>query len=786
MSHTAVYGGPQALDFLDTYCERCHNDIRFSGNWSLSDVALTDIALGKHLDRWELVLRLTRDGAMPPRQRKHPPPSQAQRQQFTGWLQAQLDARMAEHPDPGRTVFRRLNRAEYANAVRDLLHLDVELASALPADDSGYGFDNIADLLSVSGTLVDRYFAVAEKASRLAVGLGPMQPVLTVHQVPKSGSILNQGIPSYERRANEHLPIDSRGGSAFAFYAPQDGQYEISGYLNANTNNEVDRLEENHYRQRVTLNAGPHWIGMSFRQRLSLDERVQTLRNTVDIVPMPDTAPQMLALDFVVDGARVGTQQVPSYHMSERFAQQNFSRDVLQINVEGPFDAQPDGVTPARQHILSCRPGKSAASERRCARQILSRLMRQAYRRPLQRKDTQRLMTLFEAARAEAGFNEAIASAIHGILISPSFLYVVEHDNRPVNKGSNYRISDVAFATRLALFIWSSIPDEALLKQAQRGKLRDPTVLRNELTRMLNDPKAAALTENFAGQWLYLRNLEHHQPDVMTYPEFDVPLRQSMQAETEAYFSHLMRDNGSLLNLIRSDYTFLNERLAQHYGIQGVSGPQLRRVSLKPEDARGGVLGHASLLTLTSYGNHTSVVRRGQWILNSLLAAPPPPPPPDVPALVAQKDGRALTAREQLILHREDPACASCHVKMDPLGLALENFNAIGGYRRLDAGHVIDATAQMPDGTLFDGIQGLQDVLLTQKDQFTRPFTEHMLTYALGRGIEAVDRPTIRAIAQATAADNYRIHSVLLGIVESYPFNYRRRETSSSNLVTSR
>ena len=342
----------------------------------------------------------------------------------------------------------------------------------------------------------------------------------------------------------------------------------------------------------------------------------------------------------------------------------------------------------------------------------------------------------------------------------------------------NYQISDLAFATRLALFLWSSLPDDELLSVAKRGKLRKPAVLRAQLARMLQDAKAEALTKNFAGQWLYLRNLAHHQPDVMAFPEFDVPLRQSMQAETEQYFATLIRDNGSLLALLSSDYSYLNQRLAEHYGIEGVYGPQLRKVTFPADQARGGVLGQASLLTLTSYGNHTSVVRRGQWILNSLLAAPPPPPPPDVPALVSQKDGRALTAREQLVLHREDPACASCHVKMDPLGLALENFNAIGGYRSLDAGHMIDAKAELPDGTTFEGLPGLQDVLLERKDQFTRAFVEHMLTYALGRGIEAADRPTIRAIARDVANQDYQMHTVLMGIITSYPFNYRRNPDS--------
>ena len=760
--------------FLEAHCGHCHNDIDYAGNWSLADFSVTAIARGEELAHWELVLTQTRDGTMPPLQRRRSPPTAAARAGFVERLEAALDARARAHPDPGRSVFRRLNRAEYANAVRDVLQLDVDLRPALPADDSGYGFDNIADLLSVSGTLVDRYFAAAERASRLATGLGATAPERAVHQVPKAGSILNQGIPSHDRRAHPRLPIDSRGGDAFLFHAPQSGEYDISGYLNANTNNEVDRLAENRYGARVRLDAGPHWIGMSFRKRHGLDERVQTLRNTTDIVPMPSQAPLDLQLDVIVDGVRAATLSVPSYHMSERFAQQNFLRDVLQIDVEGPFNATGSEEAPAYRHLFSCHPRSAEVTEPACAAEILGRLQRIAFRRPIDDADLQPLLRLFESARQDNRFEVALATAIQALLLSPSFLFVAEPPDSLEPAGAHQRISDTAFATRLALFLWSSVPDATLLDLAGSGRLREPDVLREQVRRMLRDERASALTHNFAGQWLFLRNLEHHRPDVMLFPDFDEPLRQSMRAETETFFSALLRDNASLLELIDSDYTYLNERLARHYGIDGIRGTQLRRVNLAPDQRRGGVLGQASLLTLTSYGNHTSVVRRGQWILDSLLAAPPPPPPPDVPALVARKEGRALTAREQLALHREDPACAACHVRMDPLGLALENYDAVGAFRTHDNGHLIDPATQLPDGTAFAGLAGLQRILLARKDQFTRAFTEQLLTYALGRGIEAVDRPTIRAIARAAAADDYRIHSVVLGIAASYPFNHRR------------
>jgi len=779
----AIADAGDANGFLRDYCENCHNDWDLKGNWSLDMVSAREIARGENLAAWENIFRMIRDGAMPPPDKDQPP--SAEREAFTAWLQAGLDGYAARHPNPGQARLRRLNRAEYANAVRDLLALDVDLDEQLPGDDAGYGFDNIADLLSVSSTLLDRYFAVAGAASRLAVGAVPATAVLTSYQVPKDGSILNQGIPSWNERRSDDLPLDSRGGGAFAFYAPHDGTYEISGYLNANTNNEVDRLEANRYALEVSLPAGPHRLGMSFRKRLGLDESVQTLRNTTDIVPLPAAPPEDLALDFVVDGARVGTVMVPSYHLSPRFAQHNFPRDVLQIDVAGPLRAHGPGDTPSRRRVLICRPAEPApdaalptAAERRCAGRILTALTRRAYRRPVDEADIEPLLQVFADARGDAGFERAIAASLQALLVSPQFLFLVERDPVDAPPGTAHRISDLEFASRLALFLWSSLPDDELLRIAEGDRLRRPPVLRAQLQRMLADPRAAALTENFAGQWLYLRNLDFHRPDVMAFPDFDVRLREALRQETERFFAALVRDDDSVLALLDSDHSYLNERLAKHYGIDGVLGTPLRRVTLPAESPRGGVLGQGSLLTLTSYGNHTSVVRRGQWILDSLLAAPQPPPPPDVPALVAERDGEALNAREQLALHRADPVCASCHVKMDPLGLALERFDAVGAYRELDAGRPIDVRATLPDGSRLEGLAGLKAYLLTQRDQFTRALTEQLLTYALGRGIEAYDRPTIRAIAASTAEQDYRMHALLEAIVTSYPFNHRRTPSS--------
>ena len=789
----AVPAGADAMDadrateLLDRYCDRCHNDFRMSGDWSLSMVDAGEIARGENLEAWERILRMTRDGAMPPADRDQP--TTEERHAFTGWLRAQLDDRAAAAPDPGRATLRRLNRAEYANAVRDLLHLDVDLTAALPADDSGYGFDNIADVLTVSTTLMDRYFAVAGRASRLAVGLGPDEPVLTRFRVPKDGSILNQGIPARDERWSAALPLDSRGGAAFEFYAPQDGTYELGAWLNANTNNEVDRLEEAHHTLRVRLPAGPHVVGATFRKRLALDESVQTLHNDTDIVHLPVGPPEDLVLDFVVDGARVGETMVPSYLMTERYAQQNFPRDVLQIDVEGPFDATGPGDTPSRRRILTCTPEDFAnaaprtvpvaltgatAAERACANEIITPLASAAWRRPPEPAEIDALLDVFDAARRDTGFEGAVATMLQALLVSPSFLFLIEADPPDSLPGEVRPLTGSELAARLALFLWSSLPDAELRALGDLDLLLRPGALEAQVERMLDDPRAAALTENFAGQWLFLRNLEFHRPDVFAFPDFDEPLRRAMRAETEHYFAALLREDRSALELLDSDSTFLNARLAEHYGIAGVRGTELRRVTLPEGARRGGVLGHGSLLTLTSYGNHTSVVRRGQWILDALLAAPPPPPPPDVPALVAERDGRALNAREQMALHREDPACASCHVKMDPLGLALEQYDAVGAWRTLDAGRPIDAHAELPDGTVFEGLPGLQEILLDRRDQFARGFAEHLLTYALGRGLTAADQPTVRAIADAAAADDYRMRRFVIEVAKSLPFTHRR------------
>lgn len=758
-------------ELLDTYCSRCHNDERLSGNLTFSNLAASDLATGANLEQWEKILRMTTRGEMPPPSR--PQPTSDERASFTQWLESSLDHYAVEHPNPGRATIRRLNRAEYANAVRDLLAVDVDVSTELPADDSGYGFDNIADVLSVSPTLMDRYLVVAGRIARLATGLGPDKPFVTTYTVPKDGSIKNQGLPSYDERMSDDLPLDSRGGAAFHYYAPHDGNYEISGYLNANTNNEVDRLKEARVSLRVPLKAGPHSVGLTFRKQLTLDESVQTLHNTTEIVVLPAEPPSKIPLDFIVDGARVGHTAVPSYHMSPRFSQANFLRDVLQIDVEGPFDAAGPGSTPSRRKIFTCTPSRATAEEA-CAKKILSPLVRQAYRRPVGAGDIEPLLKVYRAARAATDFNHGIEASIEALLVAPSFLFLYESDPPGSSPGFVHPISDLEFASRLALFLWSSAPDEELIALAAQNRLRKPGQLEKQLNRMIADPRAQALTANFAGQWLYLRNLEYQRPDVFLFPGFDTRLRSAMKRETELFFSSVLRENRSVLDFIRTDYTFVNERLAAHYGIEGVRGTAFRKVTLDGASPRGGLLGQGSILTVTSYANRTSPVKRGKWILDNLLAAAPPPPPPDVPALKFTQAGRPLNAREQMELHRSDPACASCHVKMDPLGLSLERYDPVGAVRAQDAGRPIDVSAKMPDGTAFDGLTGLQSVLLDRKDEFVHALAERWLVYALGRGLEAYDQAAVRTIARAAAQDDYRIRALLLGVVKSEPFNQRK------------
>ncbi|WP_339723319.1 DUF1592 domain-containing protein [uncultured Paraglaciecola sp.] len=789
----------QAYELIYERCEGCHNDYIFDGNWSVEDVDASDISHGKNQKIWEAMLKAVSMGDMPPEKKKQLTPEQ--KASLLHWLETSLDSYSVQNPNPGRATIRRLNRSEYANSVRDLLALDVDVTDSLPGDDSGYGFDNNADVLGVSTTLLERYLSVAGKLSKLATGVAGSSASKKSYLVPKDGPLQNSGVPAFDLRMADDLPLDSRGGGSFDFYAPKTGLYEVAGFINANTNNEVDRLEIHRHSYTLTLPAGSHNIGLSFRKSLALSEYVPTVREGTDYVVLPESEPTELDLDFILNGSRVYTKKVPSYHMSSRFSQAAFLRDVLEIEVIGPLDTnkppqlkngasdaiQTDTTeTPSFAKIFVCLPDsadstkQSTKAELECATKIIAKLSAEAYRRPTGDADIQPLLHIFKQARADLNFRASIATTIQALLVAPSFLYIQETTPITAAAGSVYKINDYEFAARLALFLWSSLPDQELTDLAKQGKLREPNILRQQIKRMLESQKAQALTDNFAGQWLYLRNLPHHFPDVFAFPQFTIPLRHAIKRETELFFTRILKDDLGIFDFLNADYSYLNEQLANHYGIEGVKGSGFRKVTLDKHTNRGGLLGQASILTLTSNPNHTSPVKRGKWILDNLLAASPPPPPPDVPSLIAEHDGLALSAREQLARHRADPVCAACHVRMDPLGLALEKYDAVGAQRTMYAGQKIDVTAQMPDGTHFEGLNGLNTVLWDRRERFAQAFIDRLLTYALGRGLEPSDQPTIRTIARQASPEGYRIHSIIEAVVSSTPFNFKKAPEASN------
>jgi mono/diheme cytochrome c family protein len=752
---------------LMQYCTGCHNDKLKTAGMSVVPLDANNLQADQAV--WEKILRRVSLGEMPLRGAPRPPKEKLQA--FTQWLAKSLDDQAAAHPNPGHATVRRMNRTEYANAVRDLLGLNVDFSKDMPADDTGYGFDNIADVLTVSPTLMDRYITVAGRISRMATGQSSRKVITTDYKLPKDLFVNGFGVASYNERASDDLPLDSRGGGAFKFYAPYDATYTIQVFLNANTSEEGEIDAHNRFEVKVPLKAGLRTIGASFPKQLALDEHV--VPKSVLGPREPAAAPVPIPLDVQVDGVRVKQLMVPSVATGPNVSQSFYLRDVMQISVVGPYDVKGAGDTPSRRKIFICRPS-AELPEAACADKILTTLARHAYRRPVTAADVAPLMKIYDEGRKGTDFDHGIEAGLEAVLVSPSFLFMRESDSARSAPGSVHRISDVELAQRLSFFLWSSIPDDALLAVAQRNQLHNPAVLKSQVSRMLADPRAKALTDNFAGQWLYLRRLEYQKPDRRAFPDFDQRLRSAMQTETEMFFDGVVRENRSALDFLDADYTYLNQRLAEHYGIPGVYGATFRKVQLDPAQHRGGLLGQGAILTVTSYNNRTSVVLRGKWILENLLAAAPPPPPPLVPSLDDAKNGKKMTVREQMELHRKNPVCASCHTKMDPLGFSLENYDAVGAWRTGYAGQLVDASAVLPDGTKFDGPKGLQDILLSRKDQFIEAMTERLMTYALARGVESYDMPAVRQVRYQASQDGYHMQSIILGIVQSVPFSMRR------------
>ncbi len=774
---------------LDRYCLTCHSDRLRTAELTLED--LDPSRIGEHGDVWEKVVQKLRTRSMPSVRR--PRLDDATYEQIAGWLETELDRFAAAQPNPGRTeAFHRLNRVEYANAVRDLLAVEVEVEALLPGDDiDEHGFDNMAEVLTVSPALMDRYLSAARKIARRAVGETPLGPATETYTVP---ILLLQ-----DDRMGEDLPFGSRGGIGVRHHFPVDGEYEVAVRLHRNYVNYVRGMGSSHELEirldgrlvKTFVFGGEEPEGIqapaSYAGNLFGDPAWEEYMLYADAdmkVRFPAQAgPRVVSVTFVRKFTE--PEGVLQPRQSSFAVAVNELRDgnaaVEEVAVSGPFASGSPGDTPSRRAIFTCHPGRdglAGADEEGCARDILASLARRAYRRPLESHDLGTLMEFYRAGRGEAGFDGGVQLALERLPISPDFLFRIERDPVGAAPDTVYALSDLELASRLSFFLWSSLPDDELLDVAERGRLSDPAVLETQTRRMLADPRSGALVRNFVGQWLYLRKLSGVVPDPVAFPEFDENLREAFQRETELFVESLIRDDRGVLDLLGTDYTFVNERLATHYGIPNVYGQRFRRVSLAPDQAErsAGILAHGSLLTVTSYPNRTSPVLRGKWVLTNILGMPPPPPPADVPDLPDRgEDGRAATVRDRLQRHRESPVCSACHAPMDPLGLSLENFDAIGTWRQTgEADLPIDASGQLPDGTQFEGPQGLRALLLERADQFVGTVTEKLLAYALGRGPESFDRPTVRTITREAATTDYRWSSIIVGIVKSTPFTMRR------------
>jgi hypothetical protein len=779
----AATADPSPRVFVETYCLACHNDRARAGGLTLAHVDLLDVAA--HAELAEKALHKVRTRQMPPAAARQPAPDETRG--VIARLEHALDEAAAARPHPGRVGVHRLNRAEYANAIRDLLALEIDTKALLLPDEADEGFDNVAVSLALSPAHLERYLDAARHISRLAIGdpaLGA-SPGSTAYTVPK---LLEQ-----DRRVDEALPFGSRGGLSVRHHFPLDGEYV--------------------FKVRLRRQVYDYIIGMGQAQRLDIrldGRRVErfTVGGEAPGMPGPltwngeivgETAWElyMHAADAGLEvrvPVEAGTRTVSASFVGTPWEFEgvvqppavDFGRGsderydghaaVDTLSIAGPYRAAGAGDTASRRAVFTCTPattGPSAVSDARCATEILSGLARRAYRRPVTGEDVRTLMAFYEPARDEGGFEAGIQAALERMLVSFHFLFRVESDPARLRPGTPYRLSDLDLASRLSFFLWSSIPDDELLTLAERGRLRDPGVIEAQVRRMLRDPRSRALAENFASQWLGLRKVTGWAPDPNVFPEFDENLRRAFLRETELLVHDQLRADRSILDLLTADYSFLDERLARHYGVPGVSGERFRRVSFDGT-TRGGLLGQGGILMVTSYPDRTAPVLRGMWVLDTLLGMPPPPPPPDIPTLEARApDGRVLSMREQMEIHRQNPACATCHVRMDPLGFALEHYDAVGRWRTSADGLPVDATAVFADGTPLEGAAGLRAFVLRHRDDYVHTFASKLLTYALGRHVDYRDQPAIRAIARQAEGDGHRWSAIILAIVQSPPFQMR-------------
>ena len=783
----AASAAPHAA-VVTKYCVTCHNDRTHTADLSLEHLDLGDVP--KSAATWEKVIRKVRAGMMPPA--GMPRPEAAALDGFVSFLETSIDRAATVNPRPGRTALHRLNRAEYANAIRDLLALDIDATALLPPDDESSGFDNIADVLTVSPSLMERYLSASWNISRMALGNPGITPSTATYRVRPDLS---------QDQHIDGLPPGTRGGMLITHTFPVDGEYVIKLRLWRNTFDLMRGMEDPHeieialdgVRIQSTTTGGredfsrmaenPGTFGADLDRRLTIRLPVKAGEHTIwattvlkSHAPRDDLIKPFLRT--TVDGLDIMGD--PS---------------VDRLTVEGPFTPSGPGDTASRRKILLCDPTLASgsaksrrsaqeieASEIGCARRIVSTLARQAYRKPVDAAAVETLMTFYRDGRKTGGsFERGIEASLQFILASPEFLFRIETDPplaAPSRSAQIYRLDDLALASRLSFFLWSSLPDEKLLALAAQGRLKDPAVLEQQVRRMLADPRSKALIDNFAEQWLHLRNLKSSNPDLGAFPDFDDNLRQAMKEETELFFDSIMREDRSVMDLLNADYTFINERLARHYGIPDVYGSRFRRVQI-PDEKRRGLLGQASILTVTSYPNRTSPVERGKWILTNLLGVPPQPPPPNVPPLPDNGgDGRVLSLRERMERHRASPVCAGCHRLMDPIGFALETFDGTGRLRTKDEGQPIDPKGTLFTGAPIDGVMGLRAEVAKRPEVFVGVFTEKMLTYALGRGVEYYDMPAVRKIVRDARSTDYRFSSIVLGVVRSVPFQMKERSAA--------
>ncbi len=797
---SAPAGASQYNAVLGRYCFTCHNE-----KLKMADLVLSKLNVGNPSEEpevWEKVVRKLRARAMPPA--GAPRPGEQDYDTLANYLERELDRAAAVKPNPGRPAVHRLNRTEYTNAIRDLFAIDIDGGSLLPADDAGHGFDNIADMLSISPLLVERYMFSARQITRLAIGDPASRTLTDDYDVSR---YLVQ-----DDRSSEDLPFGSRGGIAIRHNFPLDGEYAVKIRLQRNKDNYVIGLEEPHQLDvrldgaRVKLfsvggenkgRSGPiySFILPDYRGDPEQEKYEFTADEGLEVRFPAKAGTHSVGVAFLAETLEPETELMPRQMHDELTASGYRGGDpaVDRVTIRGPYDAKGLGETLSRRKIFLCRPsgvggpgkqtqltsfkpGKDADNEGEvCAKKILSALARRAYRRPVTDSDIQPLLSFYRAGRSKRGFEGGIESALQRMLVSPAFLFRIERDPANSAPGTAYRIGDLELASRLSFFLWSSIPDDELLDLAERGKLKDPSVLKAQARRMLADLRSNALVSNFATQWLSLRKLDTMSPDPKVFPDFDENLREALQRETELFLDSMLREDRGVLELLNADYTFLNERLARHYGIPDIFGSHFRRVTLNDEKRRG-LLGQSSVLAATSYANRTAPTLRGKWVLENMLGTPPPPPPPNVPSLKEDddKEGKVLTMRQRMERHRANPACAVCHTRMDPLGFALENFDALGKWRTAEGPTTIDPSGVLPDGTRFQGPAELRKILSSHPEQFVGTVTEKLLTYALGRGVEYYDEPVIRRIVREAAPGEYRWSSIIMGIVNSTPFQMRR------------